>query len=80
MVTATSRVARAHTIWVVENPSNNVVLATFTVKHECVTWLIRQRDREDYDISDWDVMAYPDGAEPSSHPVDRVNAASFAGA
>ncbi len=32
--------ARAHTIWVVEDANDCNVMAVFTVKHELVTWLM----------------------------------------
>ena len=70
--------ARAHNIYIVTNASIDAMLAAFTVKHECVTWLQAQA-REGYEIDAWAVFYFPDGKEPQ-YPVHHVNAASFCGA
>lgn len=51
--------ARSRYIYIVENPEAGAVLASFTVKHECCTWLTRQA--ETYEIKRWTVMRVPDG-------------------
>lgn len=52
--------ARSTNIFIVENPEAGAVLAAFTVKHECKTWLARVE--KNHFIKGWTVMRVPDGS------------------
>lgn len=65
--------ARSSYIYIVENPEAGAVLAVFTVKHECVSWLKKQRDNH-YPLNVWTVMRVPDGKDFEYRDVLRVTA------
>ena len=67
--------ARSTYIYIVENIEAGAVLAAFTVKHECVSWLRRQ-DKE-YDLRRWIVMRVPDGQGFEHRDVPRWSAEGF---
>lgn len=51
--------ARAHYLYIVTN-DYGAILAAFTVKHECVSWLEREL-AEGRPTHYWDVIRVPDG-------------------
>jgi hypothetical protein len=52
--------ARSTYIYVVVHKQHHGILATFTVKHECVAWLAKQ-ELLNYDPSVWVVERHYDG-------------------
>lgn len=68
--------ARSSYIYMVENPESGAVLAAFTVKHECVSWLKYQR-RHHYPLDVWTVMRVPDGRDFEYRDVLRVKANTY---
>jgi hypothetical protein len=61
-------VARAANIYIVLN-HRDLIVAAFTVKHECGSWL--EERVETTDLSEWTVVRLPDGR---SAPADETSA------